>query len=490
MEKMFYLLTEEREGIARCGVALLAGTIASYLPYVLPVRSVGEAAEELWQEANVIAVGDTASHPLLAQCAALGLFSVPQKAEGYAIYVGKSPFAEGKELIAIAGYDAHGILYGCVDFCNKYLGKFAFPSLYPLPDGFDRSLFQGELAPWCYAAAPAISHRAVWTWGHVIYDYRALLDNMVRLRLNEIVIWNDRAPINAASIIDYAHARGIRVILGYAWGWGVRCEEIIADLLRGQRDASLRTLKESVIRTYEEEYASLNADGIYFQSFTELSAEEHEGVCIASLVTETVNEIAEELFSRYPSLHLQFGLHATSVRSRLFAIKEVDPRITIVWEDCGAFPYAYDPRKTEGFDETLAFTQALLSLRGREEKFGCVFKGMLNLDWTRFSHFSAPYLLGERTKDFIRRRTDAKNPAWRLITAAWLKNAEYARRTVEAIARGGRAPVIEMLVEDAMLEEKIFFPAALCAEMLWTPYEKTEDLMETVAAYPTVGFPE
>ena len=75
-----------------------------------------------------------------------------------------------------------------------------------------------------------------------------------------------------------------------------------------------------------------------------------------------------------------------------------------------------------------------------------------------------------------------------MITAAWLKNAEYARKTVAEIAKGANAPVVQMLVEDAMAEEKLFFPTALCAEMLWTPEIATGEAMETVASYPCVSF--
>lgn len=32
---------------------------------------------------------------------------------------------------------------------------------------------------------------------------------------------------------------------------------------------------------------------------------------------------------------------ATSVAQKLDRIAQIDPRVRIVWEDCGAFPYAY-----------------------------------------------------------------------------------------------------------------------------------------------------
>ena len=47
-----------------------------------------------------------------------------------------------------------------------------------------------------FSAAPALENRGLWTWGYVIYDYRRYLDNMARLKLNMLVVWNDCAPRN------------------------------------------------------------------------------------------------------------------------------------------------------------------------------------------------------------------------------------------------------------------------------------------------------
>ena len=48
--------------------------------------------------------------------------------------------------------------------------------------------------------APQVRRRGLWTWGYVIYDYRRYLANMARLKLHEIVIWNDYAPLNLSLI--------------------------------------------------------------------------------------------------------------------------------------------------------------------------------------------------------------------------------------------------------------------------------------------------
>lgn len=113
---------------------------------------------------------------------------------------------------------------------------------------------------------------------------------------------------------------------------------------------------------------------------------------------------------------------------------------------------------------------------------------MLKLDWTRFEHFTAPYVMGESTKEFLQERQVWKNKIWKHIQAGWLRNTEYVRQTVAAIAESGGAPIVEALVEDALFENKIMLPVALYAAMLWTPEKETSQLIEEVSNYPSVQF--
>jgi len=469
------------DGVVGQAVKSLAGFVGGMLSYVLPVRMADDPGGA--HAASVIAVGRIGSHPLLAECAARGLIEVPQNEQGYAIWVGPSPFEEGAQLIAIAGYDPAGVLYGCMDFCNTYCGSVLYRrGNWWKGDFFDDPLSR-RLPPWRTRAVPAVKTRAIWTWGHVIYDYRRFLRNMARLRLNEIVIWNDRVPLNADEVVECAHRWGIRVIWGFAWGWSTDCA---ATLAQWNAD-SLARLREQVLRTYEEEYAPVGGDGIYFQSFTELSADEVGGVSVAERVTEVVNDVAGALLARHPALHIQFGLHADSVKTRLDAIRRVDERVTIVWENCGAFPFSYYADDVADFEETLALTERLLTLRGEGERFGAVLKGMTKLDWTAFEHFSERYILGERTEQFLARRQAAKEPLWRRIESGWLRRAELARRLIAAVAAKGRDPLVEALIEDGMFENEIRLPAALYAAMLWTPETETGELLETVSQYPCVS---
>lgn len=482
MDKRWIFLTDSYEGLEKTAVNKLYAVIAGGVSYVLPIKSADEVTKEELENNNIIFVGK-ADSGFLTKCKTD--MQLPAEKEGYSIYVGESAFGEENQMVVIAGYDAAGVFYGCMDFCNKYLGGPVFDDKHIWGDGIFEVPFEKELNPWKMTAAPAIKRRAIWTWGHVIYDYRKFFENMAKLRLNEIVIWNDVAPLNAKDVVDYAHSLNIKVNWGFAWGWDTGCKNV----LDRYNDQFVAEIKERVLKTYEKEYSQTGADGIYFQTFTEHSVSEIDGKPIAQIVTELVNNISASLFEKYPDLQIQFGLHATSVREKLEHIQKVDKRIQIVWEDCGSFPYNYLADHVEGFDETVAITKQTLKLRGDDEKWGAVLKGMLNLDWGTFEHFSAPYILGERTVSYIKQRQLKKDRIWKLQQAGWLKNAEYARKIIATIAKYGKEDtVVEALVEDAMLGNQITFPVALYAEMLWTPNRDAMEMVEQVAKYPCVNF--
>lgn len=370
----------------------------------------------------------------------------------------------------IEGFDDGGVLYGCADFYCKYL--IPHEPLDSSGNHFVNVLAAEKMPAFELVSAPAIRHRGLWTWGHVIYDYKGYLDNMAKLKMNEVVIWNDFAPVNGAEVVAYAHERNIKVIWGYSWFWDTNCAEI--DVKGALENAA------SVLAQYEREYRHLGGDGIYFQSFTELSVDNIGGICIAEAVTDLVNKAAAMFFEKYPDLELQFGLHAESVREKLPFIAKTDPRVRIVWENCGAFPFAYLPHQTENFDETCDFVREICHLRGEGERFGAVTKGMVNLDWTAFEHPKGPYCIGIGSKSWHHDRTERKRRVWRYIQAYWMAHADYARRMVKVMAEEtGGDTHITALVEDGMFERQIMFPAALYAEILWDPGDSQKLLSET-----------
>lgn len=379
--------------------------------------------------------------------------------------------------VYIEGYDDLGVLYGCVDFFARYLTKLSYPN----DDRYVINPLEGKLPDWNFSSHPAVKHRGLWTWGHVLYDYRGYLENMARLKLNTLTIWNDHVPLNAKELVEYAHGLGIRVIFGYSWLWSTDCKTVPFD--------RLTDFSESIFEKYEREYAPLHPDGIYFQSATELHTEAVGGTVIAEAVTAFVNHTASLFFEKYPDLELQFGLHATSVKNRLSVIRAVDPRIRIVWEDVGAFPFSYFPCDVENTEETDALVRNISVLRGESDRFGAVTKGLTKLDWSSFSHLPMPLYIGASSEAMKQNRMQRKRPIWKYVQAYWIAHADLANRAVKLMKDIKKGELyISALLEDGMFEREIMYPAALFAEMLWDPEREMKALMSDVALRSDVIF--
>ena len=337
-----------------------------------------------------------------------------------------------------------------------------------------------KLPDYEYSSAPSVKNRGIWTWGHVIYDYKSFIDNMVRLKMNTIIIWNDFVPVNAEEMISYAHDSNIKVIWGYSWLWEKSAEEFDMSILRGSID--------EIIDKFDKEYSHLDIDGIYFQSFTERKTEKVGDVLVAEAVTNFVNETAERFFEKFGEMELQFGLHATSVNEKLSYIKNTDPRVRLYWEDCGSFPFAYCPKEVSDYDKTKEFAKKIARLR-ENEKFGVVTKGISKLDWSSFEHLPGSLYMGKSSKWVKHNRVDRKNKMWRYIQAYWMTNADKAHDMIKTICDATSGNLyITGLVEDGMFEENIMFPVALFSEMMWDCDGDTKEMISDVTLRSYVDF--
>lgn len=396
--------------------------------------------------------------------------SIPQKDEAYFIKV-------ENDTVIIGGYDERGVLCGCVDFYNKYIVKYEHPG----DDRYVINIFEDKLADFEYSSYPAVKNRGLWTWGHVVYDFKGYIDNLARLKMNTLVIWNDSVPIGAKEITDYAHSFGIKVIWGYAWGWDTDCKKVFGE--------KSENISKMIFEKYEKEYAMLGGDGIYFQSYTEVQTQEINGRNIAKEVATLVNETAALFYEKYPEIQLQFGLHATSVDENLEFIKTVNPKIRIVWENCGAFPFSYIPSDVEKFDKTREFIEKAAVLRGTNDKFGVVTKGLTKLDWTVFEHLDGAVCAGVCSKKMKQNRIERKAKIWKYLQAYWLVNADKAQEAVRIMADLKQGDLyITPLVEDGMFEENIMFPVALFSEMLWDTKTPVKEMISAVALREYVEF--
>lgn len=393
---------------------------------------------------------------------------------GYVVKVCDSGADDGLKVAVITAKHPIEVFYGAVDFVDDYtvstamidsgimlMNRLVDPTLGPFPDYYS-------------SKSPSIRRRTVFAWGHPINDYRKYIENMARLRLNQLVLWNDFVPINAKDLIDYAHEYGIQVIWGYSWGWITKCWTFDPD--------DIPELQKRVIETFGRDYAPLGVDGIYFQSFTENTGALLKGRLVADLVTEFVNDTVSKLLCEYPDLYIIFGLHAKSVRENLRFVKNVDPRIEIMWEDCGAFPFAYVPEapSDEEFKSTLDFTDEIISLRSKAP-ISLLIRGVATMSWISFAHQAGNYVIGKSASSVIEHDKAIMRPIWRTLQAQWHKNGagRYAYDMIKHVVSLGRKDVAIGMA--GQFAGGIWLNEAVIAEMLWNSEQPYDEILERVS---------
>jgi hypothetical protein len=465
------------EGVERFAVNEIQRTAQLCFPYVIEVHPAGAPRPA---GTHLLLVGTAANHPMIAELGAKGL-KLPNKAEGYTVACLKSPWDPALRVAVIAGADPNGVLYGVEEF-NRRLADT------PAEDARGRRQALDQMPDFEVNEAPVIENRGIWTWGYVLYDYRRFIDNMARLKMNRLMVWNDTPPLNCREVIEYAHSRGVKVILGFHWGWG------IVNLDPTSRD-HLRQLKELVVNNFESHYSQLGMDGIYFQSFTEHSNTRIGGRTTAALVCEWVNEIAGKLLERHPGLRIEFGVHATSIIDNYLDFQSLDARIPIVWEDAGAMPFGQStstggsfPRVTlpEGrgpsslstVEGTTDYSKKLATFRRDNHEFAMIAKGFSLLRWNSEFEHHGPFILGERHPDFVQERLRERQPRLDYSNTRWAKEYRHAVRFFREVRGACTGPMTVVgLVEDGLFEQKIQVSVALLGEILWNPMRDESDFL-------------
>ncbi len=473
------------DGVERFALDELQRSVQAFLPYVIGVHK-ADGRSPTGHEYNLILVGTAGNNPLIAELAAGKAISIPDATEGYCVACVKSPWSAERKVLVVAGHDAAGVLYGVEDLCARVLsvhrvrkGSIGVMADYwpQVREGFD------GMSEFAFSESPAIARRGIWTWGYVVYDYRRFLDNMARLRMNTLIVWNDCPPLNAAQFLQHAHDCGVKVIMGFHWGWGH--EDI--DIANPDHAAAMR--KEIVAR-YQKDYAGLDIDGIYFQTLTEHDKTRIGSRSLAAVVADWVNTIARGLYEVKPDLYIQFGLHATSIRDDYSDLRGLDERITVVWEDAGVLPYAYNPDEMsypnhadwgpawQSHEGTLEYSKKLATFRPGSE-FAMVPKGWSKIRWGEEFEHHGPFIIGERRKDWIRRRLEELQPRWDFANTAWLRNYPLAMRFYrEILACGSPRMLVAGLVEDGLFEEAIQPSVALFAQTIWNPNRPEAEVLD------------
>ncbi len=450
-------------GIEQTAFLELQRVLQYFLPYVLPVPPQADADPRALE--HVALVGTPANSPHIAGLIAAGHLKPPTGNEGYSIALMDSPFRPGSRLLAVAGTDSHGVLYG-VQEVNARLFEGATRL-----DGRAAMRHHLEKCP-LFAAqeSPAVPNRGIWSWGYAIYSYRRFIDHMMRLKMNMLTVWNDHVPLNARDIITYAHERGVQVVFGFHWGWGHEGSVSLT------RSADRRQILESVVQTFRTQYAPLNPDGIYFQTLTEHHQRQQAGRSTAAWACDLVNEVSAALLAEWPSLKIQFGLHGISIREDYVDLRRLDDRVTITWEDCGSLPFNYQASETQDFEATVDYAKRIAAFRPGNE-FAMTPKGWLWLRWEQDFENHGPFVLGERSDTFIRERLGDRQNEWDVCNTRWFRHYPLAARFYRELLEVNPRMTVTGLVEDGLFEERIQPSVALFAETLWNPRQSDTDLL-------------
>ena len=473
------------EGRDKQSADYLYGELAPQLPYVLTICEADSLTPEQEEYYNIIAIGTKQSNSYIARLCNDGIITPPDNKDGYRIKICDNPKNNQRQIFILAGGGDNGAFYAASCFINKYLFEYGgkgdqYAPGYSGPAAND-FLFTYKLKEVDFEDIPQIAERGIWTWGHVIYDYKRFLNNMAHQRMNIITVWNDTVPINAKEFIEYAHSLGIKVIWGFSMGWGYAYD--ISD------DNTLNKIIADAAENYRDNYMGLGGDGIYFQTFTETKDDSKDGINIAERVAVFVNNINKHFREQFGNIRIQFGLHATSVKEHLDKIGTIDPKIEIVWEDCGSFPYEYNPKSTEGYEETKAFTEQITTLRGENEHFSAVLKGSSTLSWSTFEHQMDVFNMGVWGNQYVKDEYARRKGFWRIKNVLWLKNGELAHEIHEIIREKTKgAATIQYLIEAGVFEEKISLSSAIAAQLMWNSNRKFLDIVYEAGLMSDVEF--
>ncbi len=448
------IIYSSAEGVELRAMELLYGEVGNcilrdqgvYGLHVLTCRK----ADRTLPEKNAFVIGTPEENPLLRRF--IRDEEIP--ANGYRIRIIANPEQEGRQLVLIAGKGACEVLYGVTAFVDELLIQFAPAD----GDGihFRSRVFEQPLPETDLASAPETLVRSIFSWAHPMGDYRQYLKNMARMRINRMYFWNEYPPVNAAEIVEYAHSWGIEIYWGFAWGWSTNCMEGAVK--------NLESLRDGIMKEWHDVWSKLPGDGIYFQSFTEMRTESVDGKTVADMVTELVNSTAAVMLNERPDLKIVYGLHALSVSSQLGSIAKTDPRLKILWEDCGEFPYRvsapFNPEKDR------EFTEALLEMKNPK---GLLIKCMLLQNWKDFVHQSGPYILGCNGEGMQAHDIALTAPMWRHYEAMWQEKGTIAYDLLKLIhAKGGKNTELSIA---AQLNGPLHWPAVLATRMFWSTEE-------------------
>ena len=429
----------------------------TYAVYTLPCLNVAGKNENDLPEKNLIIVGTLTENALLRRF--IQLEELPP--DGSLVRVIPHPVCEGKQIVLIAALTQENVLYGAVDFVERFLPLSApQQSMVDNPHYRDR-FFSKPFPVTDFANAPHSTVRSIFTWGHTIHDFRKYFQDLARLKFNRVIIWNEYPPVNAREVQEYANSWGIRIYWGFAWGWSTNCAKSFS------RDPE--TLSDAIAEEWRTVWRDLGGDGIYFQTFTELWRDQVDGSSVAENAVALVNMTAKKILAEKPDLKIIFGLHAPSVKEQLDVIAQTDPRLEILWENCGDFPHNSTGIKNPEAD--LEFVRKVLEEKNRKKGFAV--KCQMMMDWGNFKHQAGPYMLGCASEDMREHDQHFADVVWGHLMPDWLTHGRIAYDLVKCLHAAGEDIELNLV---GSLSGTIRFPTRLMAALFWRSDEAYDSI--------------
>lgn len=386
---------------------------------VLPLEDVGGVPVE--DKRDAILIGTPETHPGIGRYLKPG--DVPHG--GYRIKTFREASANR---IVIAGCGPQEVLWGTFDFLDTIVPELE-KKLAEQSNRYRGTLFRAERIPeGDWQSAPETPVRSVFSWGHVIDDYRETFRSMARARFNRAILWNDQRVVNAKEVVACAHDWGLEVFWGFSWGWTLSGKDGPVDF-----DA----LADEVVLEWRTKWRTMGGDGIYFQSFTETDKKTIDGRPIPEAVVAFANAVARRILTEAPSLRIVFGLHANSMRTpgAAEALAHLDSSFEILWENCGGFPYwEYEEKPGE---PDVAFTDRVLALT---PLVGLAWKDQLRIDWNHFAPPAGPFLLGTAGPDVLMRDRSVITPQLASYDEDWIVHGRSAYELARHVRAGAHPP--------------------------------------------------
>ena len=377
----------------------------------------------------------------------------------------------GRNVVLLAGDTPEAVLWATFDFLDVVA-----PTLEGVPvqpSGEKISSQHGRYAGMFFRAEkipayecrrqPQTPVRSIFSWGHVVDDYRATFREMARARFNRAILWNDQLVVNARDVVACAHSWGVKVYWGFSWGWTLSGKE--------GKGLDFGKLADDIVAEWRRKWKPMGGDGIYFQSFTETSNREIGGRSIPEAVTELVNAVAARIRAEAPGIDIVFGLHSNSMKRERAeeAIAKVDPSLEILWENCGGFPFWETDGKVMPPDE--AFCDRILALN---PSVGLAWKAQLRMDWKNYVPPAGPFMLGCAGKRLLARDRDVTMPRQASFDEDWILNGKRAHDLVRHIRAGKHQPREFNAV--AEYNPPYSFATYCQAELFWNSDDEWEEI--------------